>query len=101
MTIEEALKILKCAIDGISEQFSDSNGSTNGKQWKEKVYEALTTVTSTLQDAVSIQTVDELKSDIMGWINSECRGRADYFIVDKIEELVKGFNPSSFPPKEE
>ena len=51
------------------------------------------------EDAISRQAVDKLKSDIMSWINSNNRGNADYFIVDKIEELVKGFNPPSVQPK--
>jgi len=51
------------------------------------------------EDAVSRQAVDKLKSDIMNWINSDNRGTTDYFIVDKIEELVKNFNPPSVQPK--
>lgn len=50
-------------------------------------------------DMISRAAVDRLKSDIMSWINSDNRGSADYFIVDKIEELVKSFNPPSVTPQ--
>lgn len=53
------------------------------------------------EDCISRHAVDKFKSDIMGWINSNNRGSADYFIVDKIEELVKGFNPLPKPYEEE
>ena len=52
-------------------------------------------------DVISRAAVDRLKSDIMSWINSDNRGSADYFIVDKIEELVKSFDPPSVTPQPE
>ena len=33
----------------------------------------------------------ELSNEIMSWINSKNRGNADYFIVDKIEEICKKY----------
>lgn len=33
----------------------------------------------------------DLSNEIMHWINSKNRGSADYFIVDKIEEICKKY----------
>lgn len=59
---------------------------------REYVREAIDAIYNRLEGLPSEQSEQsEMIKDIRKWINSGNRGNADYFIVDKIEEIINKY----------
>ena len=63
-----------------------------GKENAERVIEYLKAVIQRIKDLPSAQPEHtKMIKEIRKWINSGNRGNADYFIVDKIEEIINKY----------